>query len=199
VTNYKGVDVAKRNLFLFPCGTNAAYDFHLKNKEKPCDSCRIAHNEYAKKWRDSHKQQVAQANKKSRLAHPDRVKRNKKSWNDQNPDKAKAFVQNSRKKNPLKYAELGAKKSRKRRAIKVNNGFEPYSTQEVLEIYGFDCHICAKPINLEATRKCGNPGWEFGLHIDHLIPIIKGGADALNNVRPAHAICNLKKGSTLKQ
>jgi len=32
-----------------------------------------------------------------------------------------------------------------------------------------------------------------GLQIDHVIPIVKGGPDTLNNVRPAHGLCNIKK------
>jgi len=31
------------------------------------------------------------------------------------------------------------------------------------------------------------------LHIDHLVPLAKGGSDTLENVRPAHGICNLRK------
>ncbi|MFD8404634.1 WhiB family transcriptional regulator [Streptomyces anulatus] len=30
---------------LAPCGTNAAYDRHVRNGEQPCDPCRRAHNE----------------------------------------------------------------------------------------------------------------------------------------------------------
>ncbi len=47
---------------------------------------------------------------------------------------------------------------------------------------------------MNAPRKPGIPGWEFGLHIEHVVPISKNGADALYNVRPSHGICNLQKG-----
>jgi hypothetical protein len=85
--------------------------------------------------------------------------------------------------------------SRKRRASKVQNGHHPYTELEVLQIYGTVCYLCKDPINLQYERRIGKPGWEFGLHIDHVVPIISGGPDRLENVRPTHAICNLRKGS----
>jgi len=33
----------------------------------------------------------------------------------------------------------------------------------------------------------------MGLHIDHVMPLSKGGPDTLENVRPAHGSCNVKK------
>jgi 5-methylcytosine-specific restriction endonuclease McrA len=57
--------------------------------------------------------------------------------------------------------------------------------------------VCDVPIDLKVSRRVGIGDWLLGLHIDHLIPIAKGGPDTLDNVRPAHALCNLKKGSKL--
>jgi 5-methylcytosine-specific restriction endonuclease McrA len=70
-----------------------------------------------------------------------------------------------------------------------------YSHELVLDVYGNVCHLCQASIDLEAPRQVGRPGWELGLHIDHVIPISKGGPDALENVRPAHGYCNQTKGS----
>ena len=82
---------------------------------------------------------------------------------------------------------------RKRRALKLKNGHEEYTENQVLNTYGTNCNICSLPIDLNAPRKVGKPGWETGLHIDHLIPISKSGSDMINNVRPTHGLCNLKK------
>lgn len=48
---------------------------------------------------------------------------------------------------------------------------------------------------MEAPRNCTGDNWQNGLHIDHVIPIAKGGADMLVNVRPAHAMCNVRKNA----
>jgi len=74
---------------------------------------------------------------------------------------------------------------------------EPYTYKEVLDLYGSDCHICNTPINLKAPRRCGLPGWEQSLHVDHAIPLSKGGDDTLANVRPSHGQCNVIKSANI--
>ncbi len=124
------------------------------------------------------------ANRERLLAyHKDYIKKNpqvsrrkqKKYWA-KHPEKAQAF-------------------NRKRRARANNVEHIPYTKEEVLKKYGTDCHICGAPIDLKAPRKAGKKGWEHGLHLDHLIPISKGGPDTIDNVRPAHGVCNLSKGA----
>lgn len=80
-------------------------------------------------------------------------------------------------------------KNRRRRASQS----VPYNELQVIATYGANCNICGLAIDFMAPRKCGVPGWEIGLHIDHLIPVSKGGADILENVRPTHGLCNLQK------
>lgn len=111
-----------------------------------------------------------------------RVKSSRKAWELNNPDIVRKNARS---------------KSRKRRALKKNNGFEPYTESQVLNAYGSLCHICDSQIDLSAPRWLGKNGWEYGLHIDHIIPISKGGPDTLSNVRPSHAICNVKKGAKI--
>ena len=92
-----------------------------------------------------------------------------------------------------KHPEIDRSKNRRRRALKKENGFGKYNESDVLSLYGTDCYICNEPIDLTATRKCGDLGWEKGLHIEHYIDIALGGPDTLENVRPSHGMCNLTK------
>jgi 5-methylcytosine-specific restriction endonuclease McrA len=105
-----------------------------------------------------------------------------------------------RKEYHAKYHKENPHKSRqnqrRRRATEKQVKCIPYTEQNVLDIYGVNCHICNMEIDLAAPRQAGKAeGWENGLHIDHLIPIKNGGEDSIENVRPAHAKCNLQKGS----
>ena len=68
-----------------------------------------------------------------------------------------------------------------------------YNELQVIATYGPNCYLCGLAIDFMASRRTGHPGWEVGLHIDHLIPVSKGGADVLENVRPSHGLCNLQK------
>ena len=72
-----------------------------------------------------------------------------------------------------------------------------YSDQDVLDIYGTDCYLCGEPIDLIANRQCGKPGWEKAFHVEHMIPLSKGGPDTIENVRPSHGQCNIIKASKI--
>jgi hypothetical protein len=56
---------------------------------------------------------------------------------------------------------------------------------EVIERHGFTCHICSKPIHYT----------DFS--IDHIIPISRGGTQDLDNLLPAHKVCNSQKSNKL--
>jgi 5-methylcytosine-specific restriction endonuclease McrA len=68
---------------------------------------------------------------------------------------------------------------------------------EILELYGPNCHICNTPIDLKAPRRVGIAGWERSFHPDHVVPLSKGGQNVIENIRPAHAKCNMRKAATL--
>ena len=106
-----------------------------------------------------------------------------------NKDKIAKYQKKYRILNP----EVDRNKDRKRRALKKQNGYKKYTEGEVLQKYGSTCYLCKIPIDLEATRQIGKIGWEYGLHIEHVIDIALGGPDTIENVRPSHGVCNLTK------
>jgi 5-methylcytosine-specific restriction endonuclease McrA len=75
---------------------------------------------------------------------------------------------------------------------------DPFSEEDVLQKWGTNCHICNDPIDLNAPRHSKSPGWKHGLHLDHVQPVTKGGEHSLENVRPAHAVCNLSKNNHVR-
>jgi 5-methylcytosine-specific restriction endonuclease McrA len=81
------------------------------------------------------------------------------------------------------------------KVLETTPKYSYYSANTVLAKYGTTCHLCNKEIDITAPRKSGTPGWENGLHIDHVVPLSKGGQDTLKNVRPSHGWCNLSKNN----
>jgi 5-methylcytosine-specific restriction endonuclease McrA len=132
-----------------------------------------------KKYRERTKTYQYERKRSWREANKDHIEEKRKQWRLNNPEKNKANI-------------LRASRVRKARVRGAET--EPYTEESVLSLYGIDCHICGTPIDLTAVRASGKPGWKNGLHIDHLVPISKGGGDTLNNVRPSHGLCNVKKG-----
>lgn len=127
---------------------------------------------------------------KHRIVHPQKTDYAAfKKWRENNPERYRELQKKYYKYNP----EKSAIKSRKRRALKLNTRHSPYTKQDVLDRYGDLCHICNLSIDLKAPRKVGLPGWEAGLHLEHVVDLSLGGVDSIENVKPAHGICNLRK------
>ena len=112
-----------------------------------------------------------------------------REWAQSNKEKTREYNRKAYRKDPSK----ALRRVLKRKALRLQNGVEPYTLQEVLDWYGPVCYLCEEEIDLTLPRKIGVQGWGYGLHLDHVTPLSKGGADCLENVAPTHALCNLNK------
>lgn len=147
------------------CGTRTAYARHLRKKETPCAPCKAANAAKRKEYYQRNQQKIYQIN----LA-----------WASRNKEKVRSY---------RRIADA------KRRAAGFKSRNENYKESTVIELYGTLCHICSSEIDFNATRKVGEDGWQLGLHLDHIVPLSKGGPDTIENIRPAHAVCNIRKGN----
>jgi 5-methylcytosine-specific restriction endonuclease McrA len=160
------------------CGTESGYTTHRNANEEPCLKCKEAKRLKSKIWREQNRE---------------KHKASIQKWADSNRDK----IREKNKKYIAANPESRSSAKRKRRALEKGAGHFPYSLDQVLEKYGTNCHLCSLPIDLDAPRSPSIEGHKMGLHIDHLIPLSKGGQDNIENVRPSHAICNMTKGARI--
>ena len=81
------------------------------------------------------------------------------------------------------------KAKNKRRALKRNCIHEDYSSwlKEVKSLKNFTCHWCNEVFSIDK------------LHIDHVVPLSKGGIDTKDNVVCACSSCNNKKYTKLPE
>lgn len=165
------------------CGTYAGWNVHRKRNEACCQECREAKLEYDRAYR-SNPDKIARIQERDRLRVRDSEER-------------KRTNANYRLVHKNEVQERSRTHSRKRRALKLENGFEAYTEAEILALYGSSCHICSLEIDMDAPRSTHVSGWEQGLHIDHVVPITRGGSDTLDNVKPAHGKCNVSKNNRL--
>lgn len=68
---------------------------------------------------------------------------------------------------------------------------EHFDPHEIYERNDWVCQLCRKPIS-PATR------WPdpLSVSLDHVIPIVAGGAHSRANTQAAHWLCNIRKGAT---
>lgn len=101
----------------------------------------------------------------------------------ENLEKMRELVRDASKRwraeNPLRVREYG----RARRAL-MAGGKVDYAA--ILLEHGMTCHLCGDAIAGASV-----------LHFDHVIPLARGGAHNAENIRPSHALCNLRKGARI--
>ena len=105
----------------------------------------------------------------------------------------KSRYKNNRKK--PEYKEQRDNTNRAYRAAKVESEHDDYSVADILHIYGIECYLCEETIDLKAPRRVGIEGWERGLHLDHVQSLKRGGLDTIDNIKPTHAVCNIRKSA----
>jgi 5-methylcytosine-specific restriction endonuclease McrA len=150
--------------------------------------------ERASKMREKDKEKIKELHKVWRLKNPEKIKLARQRTNAKTPESIKASKTKYNKANP----DIRERNSRKRRAWKCGAPSDSYTSQQILSLYGTDCHLCHEPIDLTAPRSTHYAGWERGLHLDHVIPLSKGGTNLISNIRPSHGLCNLRKNGGLQ-
>ena len=157
------------------CGTSAGYKAHEMYGELACDPCRLAINEVVRLRNQPIKELRAEKSRLYRASNLEYVRGIELAWRKNNPEKRRA-----------KDMQRAARK-------KGATVLELFTTQDILDAWGTDCHICNIPIDLSLPRHVKD--CTDGLHLDHVIPLFSGGAHSVENVRPSHGICNLRKGA----
>lgn len=160
--------------------------------------------QYKRERYAKNKELILAQNKEWRLRNADSVKSSRAEYREKNReqlrlaaleyyDKNKDIILEKMAEYRIANPEIKRRSSRKRRARIYETRIEFYTEQQVLELHGAICYLCNKEIDLSAPRQVGKDGWQLGLHIEHVVDLALGGTDTLDNVKPSHGICNLKK------
>ena len=78
----------------------------------------------------------------------------------------------------------------KRRSIENNVQFTTFQRTELLKRDNWDCQLCGVRVH---DRSTGDWNDELKAHIDHIIPISRGGDSTPENLRVLCRTCNLSK------
>jgi hypothetical protein len=169
--------------------TDTAKEYSRQWAKDNRDKVRKYEKRYWDKNPEKLKEKLVRNDKKYRERHPEKVRARIQEWQDNNPEKVKDKAKRYRDSHPNKSRD----DARRRKALLLGVVSEKFTEQDIFDRWGTDCHICNEPVDLDAPRQVGAAGWEQGLHLEHVVPLKDGGPDTVENVKPSHGLCNLKK------
>lgn len=126
-----------------------------------------------KEWRDTNKSYKAIADKKWAQENPDKIRLASKRYRQNNPDKARQTALRYARKNP----EVKLQISHKRRAALRGSAIYRVTAKDVKTIMRNPCVYCG----------------QLAKHLDHVIPIARGGQHRIGNLVASCARCNQSK------
>jgi len=142
------------------------------------------------KWAKEHPEKVKEYKKKSainfRINHPERVREFNKKWREKYPERVKELDRKKTKKYRINHPERIREYKLKRRVNgTIKSGIIKQIINENILHYGIiTCEKCEK--------EC-----ETHFHVDHIIPVSKGGNNNYNNLQILCAKCNQEKATKI--
>jgi len=128
---------------------------------------------YIEKWRRENADRV-RARDAARRQTPER-----RAWQ-------AAYWREWKLRHPEQAREISRRGQLARRARKAAAFVEQVDPLVVLDRHDGICGICEQPVD---------PG---DFHVDHVVPLARGGEHSYANTQPAHPSCNIRKGAHLE-
>jgi hypothetical protein len=131
-----------------------------------------------RKWRENNHEYDLERQRKWHSEHRDEGIEYSRNYRENNLEKCKLSAKKSRQ----KYPEKGREYQRRRKAWKLSapgRGITAAQERELFEEYAYHCAYCGRG--------------DRPLEIDHIVPIISGGIDDIENATVACHSCNASK------
>lgn len=177
------------------CGNEQSLDNFHNNKSKKdgkateCKKCKReqdikyrqkniqCYKHYLKEYNQINKDKLREQKKKYIAKNKIYYLKRQHAWYEKNKDLIKARISRYKKEHLKQYQMY----NNKRMASKKTTTIEKFTIQNIIDKYGDKCFY----------------GPHDFTHIDHYIPLSKGGSHTLDNVRPSCEQCNLEKSNKL--
>lgn len=177
-------------------------------KDKKASSCKVCSKRYSaqyrlknpeqvkkrvSKWKSTHKKEINQCKADWAKKNPDKIKSNRDNFNQANPEKKAIYNRRTYEKHKdiikervklwrIKYPEKRRQQSLKYTAIKKGATVGNVDIPTLIATWDRLCGICTEPVADQ-------------YHVDHIMPLSKGGKHCQDNLQLTHPTCNIRKGN----
>ena len=156
-------------------------------------------NDYQRRYREEHPEAKKQATERKRRHYQNNKERAlelSRRWHEEHPEKVREVQRNYYQRNKEARLENSrrwrhnnpdqvARQNEARRAREAGAAVEVIDYQRIYKRDRDICYLCGQKVK-KAER-----------HLDHVIPLSRGGSHSEDNLRVTHAKCNLLKGTKL--
>lgn len=145
-------------------------DYYVKNIDQ--------HKKLAAEWNEKNVERVKKLQKNWYLAHRDQILDRLREEYASNPAPKRKYCKVWRKKNPEEYRRQVQSRRDAKNGLRLSRGI----VKKLIELQRGKCPACGKPLH-------------GSYHIDHIVPLAKGGTNTDDNVQLLHPRCNMKKSA----
>ncbi len=142
---------------------------------------RAKRTDRVRRWRQANPERELERQRAWRATNLDKSRKYNLDWRLRDPERAKKKYQRRREANPEKC--IADVETRRARMLNAEGEFAGHDVVALLKTYGRVCFYCCEKIKK--------------FHLDHFIPLARGGTNWPDNLVIACRPCNLSKGAKL--
>jgi hypothetical protein len=164
-------------------------EYRRKNREKINEKIREIYyrnrekiNEEARKKYAENHNGIADYKAKYRKEKADEIAAYVRNWRKENPEHVREMNRDWRKNNPAKWREI-SRRHDKRRSERARAAEGTHTDEDVFKLLNLQKHKCAN------CKCCVKKSY----HLDHIMPLAKGGSNWPSNLQVLCPSCNMKK------
>lgn len=139
-----------------------------RTKDGLMNTCKECSKARRRAWAAKNRDREQEYNRQNYESHKEEFSQRAYQWRQDNPDR---------------YKEIKRMSQSTRRAQIKDAFIEDVDPAIVYKMHGGMCGVCRDFVEYD------------NFHVDHIVPLAKGGQHGYINVQPAHSFCNLSKGA----